>query len=205
MPSVRSVIIGAAVIIGVPVAALAWWLLSPLIIDKEVSEEFPFAARAVVPSDMARAEVETLMEDASEIERTVSDPMPESLTAVDSQGNPDASVLQLKSGTFRDADDSHKGSGIATVYQDTNGARVLRLEDFQVTNGPELHVILTPNADPQGRDEVRQDGYVDLGKLKGNIGNQNYNIPPGIDISAMQSVVIYCLPFHVVFSVANIQ
>jgi hypothetical protein len=48
-------------------------------------------------------------------------------------------------------------------------------------------------------------GYLDLGSLKGNIGNQNYEIPAGTDISEYQSVVIYCLPFHVIFSTATIS
>ncbi len=74
-----------------------------------------------------------------------------------------------------------------------------------MTNGPELHVILSTHADPQGRDDVHQEGYLDVGKLKGNIGNQNYAIPVGTDVSALKTVVIYCQPFHVIFSVAALQ
>lgn len=196
----KRLIIGAIVVIGIPAVALAWWLLSPLIINTEVSEEFPFAANAVIPSDMTMADAEKAMAEASEIEEAVSEPMPDSMT-----GAAAGSVQRLKSGTFQNADDFHKGSGTTAVYRDADGALVLRLEDFQVTNGPDLHVILTPHADPQGRDDVHEDGYVDLGKLKGNKGSQNYEIPPGTDVSAIQSVVIYCQPFHVVFSVANLQ
>jgi hypothetical protein len=46
--------------------------------------------------------------------------------------------------------------------------------------------------------------YLDLGSLKGNLGNQNYDIPAGTDINQFKSVVIYCLPFHVVFSTADL-
>ena len=80
---------------------------------------------------------------------------------------------------------------------------MLRLEDFRVTNGPDLHVLLVPNADPQGRDDV--EGYLGLGKLKGNMGNQNYFLPDGEDGSGYGSVVIYCRPFQVVFSVATLN
>ena len=52
---------------------------------------------------------------------------------------------------------------------------------------------------------MRTTGYVDLGELKGNRGNQNYPIPAGVDIGIQQSVVIYCVPFSVVFSVAMLQ
>jgi hypothetical protein len=75
---------------------------------------------------------------------------------------------------------------------------VLRLEDLKVTNGPDLHVLLM--VDPEGRDKSQ--GYLDLGKLKGNIGNQNYPIPDDTDISIYNAVMIYCEPFDVVFSTA---
>jgi hypothetical protein len=52
--------------------------------------------------------------------------------------------------------------------------------------------------------EVGED-QVELGQLKGNVGNQNYEIPAEIDLSLYQSVVIYCLPFQVVFSTATLD
>jgi len=74
-----------------------------------------------------------------------------------------------------------------------------------VTNGPELHVILAPHPNPESRGDVTAAGYVDLGKLKGNIGDQNYAIPENVDLPGVGSVVIYCKPFHVIFSVATLQ
>ena len=85
------------------------------------------------------------------------------------------------------------------------GEYLLRLEEFKVTNGPDLRVLLSAHPDPMSRSEVKDDGYVELGKLKGNIGNQNYEIPSGVDISGYRSVVIYCKPFHVIFSVAPLS
>ena len=76
------------------------------------------------------------------------------------------------------------------------------MEELDVTNGPDLHVLLSPHQDPTKRDEVKEEGYVDLGKLKGNRGNQNYPIPGDVDLSIQNSVIIYCAPFHVIFSVA---
>ncbi|MEM7336152.1 MAG: DM13 domain-containing protein, partial [Chloroflexota bacterium] len=57
---------------------------------------------------------------------------------------------------------------------------------------------------PLTRDEVGTD-YIDLGSLKGNMGNQNYEIPADVDLSQFQSIVIYCQPFHVVFSTATLN
>ena len=118
---------------------------------------------------------------------------------------PQPVAVKLKSGSFRDADPFHKGRGEATVYRGPDGSLLLRLENFRVTNGPDLHVILSPHADPKRPSDVKQGGYMDLGKLKGNIGNQNYFIPDDVDIAALRSVVIYCKPFHIVFSVAPLQ
>jgi hypothetical protein len=71
-----------------------------------------------------------------------------------------------------------------------------------VTNGPDLHVYLAAGSQPTGRDDLGE--HVDLGALKGNIGDQNYTIPPDLGLEDYQSVVIYCVPFHVVFSTASL-
>ena len=116
-----------------------------------------------------------------------------------------AEPVKLKSGSFRDADNFHRGSGQATICRGPDGSHLLRLENLDVTNGPDLRVILTPHENPTGRDDVKEPGYVELGKLKGNQGNQNYPIPDDVDVSSQSSVVIYCKPFHVIFSVAVLQ
>lgn len=183
----------AAVVLGIPALILGWWLLSPLFFDREVNEDFPLSASAQVPDDMTQQEVEQAMKDAAEGGDVDSEePMP------DSPSDPVALVM----GDFRNADDFHMGSGTAIIYELDDGSRILRLENFEVTNGPDLHVLLVPNTDPTSREDV--EGYVDLGSLKGNLGDQNYDIPSEIDLSLFGSVVIYCQPFHVLFSVASL-
>ena len=103
-----------------------------------------------------------------------------------------------------DADSFHKGKGTSTIYRGQDGSYLLRLEELAVTNGPDLHVILSPHENPERREDVHTPGYVDLGKLKGNRGNQNYEIPDGVDITFFKSVIIYCKPFSVVFRVAEL-
>jgi hypothetical protein len=120
----------------------------------------------------------------------VEEPMPEETPEVD------------RSGQFTDYDDFHQGRGTATVYTLGDETRVLRFEDFEVTNGPDLHVLLVPHENPGGQEDL--DGYIDLGSLKGNVGDQNYQIPNDTDISGYGSIVIYCLPFHVIFSIATL-
>jgi len=144
---------------------------------------------------MTRSSVEETMASMAKLDTTVGEPMSVSITT--------AAVIKM--GKFENADDFHKGSGIASIYRSPDGSYLLRLGNLNVTNGPDLHVILTPHEDPGNREEVYSDEYVDLGKLKGNKGDQNYPIPGDVDIDIQGSVVIYCLPFHVVFSVATLQ
>ena len=180
---------------AVVVLAVAWWLLTPLFLDREVNEAFPLAASAEIPATMDRRDVEREMTAAAAgIDQAEEAPPP---------GMPQAPALGK--GTFVGADDFHQGSGRAAIYELPDGGRLLRLEEFEVTNGPDLHVILTPTAQPTGREDVSVEGYVDLGGLKGNVGDQNYPIPDGVDVGAQHSVVIYCLPFHVVFATATLQ
>jgi len=91
--------------------------------------------------------------------------------------------------------------GSATIYDLGDGSNLLRLEDLTVTNGPGLHVLLM--VDLEGRDKSQ--GYVDLGKLKGNVGNQNYPIPDEINLADYGAVMIYCEPFHVIFTTAPLN
>jgi hypothetical protein len=137
----------------------------------------------------AAAETPAIMED---------EPMPDQPSQTAEPTGP----VAFLSGSFVGADDLHQGSGTATVYELEDGSHVLRFEDFEVTNGPDLHVLLVPNDAPTDRDDLA--GYVDLGSLKGNIGNQNYEIPPDIDVSEFGSIVIYCEPFHVLFASASL-
>lgn len=186
-----------AAIIVIPGLAFAWWLGSPLFIDKTVDEEFPALMNAIVPEGMEMAQANATMEAVMDNETTVEEEMMEAMGAMLA---PDA----VKVGQFRDGDSFHRGSGSATIYDLGTDGFVLRFEDFNVINGPDLRVLLTTHADPMGRGDVHADDvtYVELGKLKGNIGNQNYPIPDDVNVDDQHSVVIYCKPFQVVFAVA---
>lgn len=186
--------IAALLIVGLPALALAWWLFSPLFLNKTVVEEFPRAAAAQIPEGFSAAEVEAEMLEAEGENTTANDDMPE------------ADPVKLLSGEFVGADSFHQGSGAVGVYELADGSRILRFDDIDITNGPDLHVILSPVASAEGRDDVMASGYVDLGSLKGNRGSQNYDIPAGVDITNGEwTVVIYCQPFHVLFATAGLS
>jgi len=107
-------------------------------------------------------------------------------------------------GTFANRDSFHKNDGTATVYR-VGQEIVLRLDPFKVTNGPALHASLSGRASPQNSAELHASGALDLGKLRGNIGAQNYPIPAGTDLSKYHSAVIYCQMFSVVFGTAELR
>ena len=71
-----------------------------------------------------------------------------------------------------------------------------------MTNGPDLRVYLVRHPDPSESSDVKKGEYVDLGPLKGNIGNQNYAIPAGTDVAQFASAVVWCRAFSVLFASA---
>ena len=191
----KRVITIVAIVVAIPVLAIVWWLGSPLFLSKTVEEEFPLSQGAVVPTNMTPKEVEDIMAGMAKVDSPMEEPMPTAM--------PESTLL--KSGQFKGADSFHNGEGKATIYRLPDGTNVLRLESFKVTNGPDLHVILTPLRDPGKGDDIHQEGYSDLGKLKGNMGNQNYPLPADADPESLNSAVIYCVPFGVIFAVAPLQ
>ena len=114
-------------------------------------------------------------------------------------------LTQVAKGSFRDADGSHKGEGIVNVLRTESGAGLVRLTEFQVTNGPDLEVWLVAAQDPKTSNDVKTSEWVSLGQLKGNIGDQTYSVPDGVDLSAYGSVVIWCEQFGVLFSLASLS
>ena len=190
----RNIIIALAVI-AIPILAIAWWLLAPLFTDTEVSDDFPMSATADIPADMTKREAEDIMQGMAKISMTQKEDMMGAMN--------EATVLA--SGEFRDGDSYHKGSGDVALYKLAGGDHVLRFENLDVTNGPDLRVLLSSHADPMSKSELNDAGFELLAKLKGNKGDQNYEIPADIDVEPVNSVIIYCWPFKVIFSVAPLE
>ncbi len=209
------------------VGAAGWYFLSPLFIDEVVDEPFPLTATTPsetssdeMPLDaedhqMTQAEIDALSDEEKaemelkliaemEGEDTVMEETLPDISQTEGQGETEASnePVLLSSGTFEDADDFHQGAGDAMIYELPDGSHLLRFEDFEVTNGPDLRVYLVAESNPT-TDQVGSG--VELAELKGNIGSQNYEIPADIDPADYQSVVIYCKPFSVIFTVATLS
>lgn len=115
----------------------------------------------------------------------------------------ETSVAQrvLASGKF--VSQEHATSGTARVLEQ-NGARLLRLEGFSTSDGPDVHVWLT-DATAGGEWGKYDDGRaVKLGKIKATDGNQNYTIPADASLDGLRSVVIWCDRFNVAFGSAGL-
>ena len=110
------------------------------------------------------------------------------------------STKVLEKGEFHNADKT--GKGTATLLQFADGKRVLRLTDFAVDNGPDLHVRLIAADDAKDTASVAKTDFVELDKLKGNKGSQNYDVPENVDLSKYKAVSIWCNRFSVNFAAA---
>jgi hypothetical protein len=112
--------------------------------------------------------------------------------------------VRIGVGAFIEIDMMHSASGTAIIYRLPDDRLMLRLEGFRTTKGPELHVVLSRAEDPREPEQLGAD-YRDLGRLKGNVGNQNYDIPSDLTIENFNSVVIYSVPYQVIFSTATLE
>jgi hypothetical protein len=213
-------IISATVII---VGVSAFYLASPLFISTEIDEPLP--ERAEVPaasppsnqlqefiamSEEERIEAGNRMDEQErnqimlEFARTNTS-VDESMAQINqslleqqnSQTGNETSDLLLTGSFVGVGDGIHDAQGIAKVIPIEGGSNVLRLEDLVVTNGPDLYVYLST-------DKSASD-FVDVGRLKANIGNQNYPIPAGTDMTKYDTVLIWCRAFSVLFGSADLK
>jgi hypothetical protein len=165
----RNVGIAGALALIVAVVGLVWFQPQKLFIDETVNEAAP-----VVSNSMSNS-----MTDAKPV-------------AVDSM-----TEMRSLEGTFSSLAHDTRGTAIVKTLEDDTD--VMRLQDFETSNGPDVRVYLSA-----GKDGSYGDDYVDLGGLKGNVGNQNYTIPSGTDLERYDTAVIWCRRFTVAFGAAKL-
>jgi hypothetical protein len=127
-------------------------------------------------------------------------PVTEAFPAGAGASAPHQSVRVLAAGHFHGV--AHEGRGQAAVHALADGTRVLRLTDLETSNGPSLYVYLVSAADAQDSHTVRNAAVLDLGPLKGNKGDQNYELPADADLTTYRAVTIWCRRFSVNFATA---
>jgi hypothetical protein len=213
-------IIGTIVII---IGVSAFYLASPLFISTEIDEPLPEGAeipassqssnqfqefvtmseeeRIEAGNQMNEQQKNQIMLEFARINTTIDESMAQNNQSLTEQqtsliGN-ETSDLLLTGSFVGVGDGIHDAQGIAKVIPVEGGGNVLRLEDLVVTNGPDLYVYLST-------DKSASD-FVNLGRLKANIGNQNYPIPAGTDMTKYDTVLIWCRSFSVLFGSAELS
>ena len=160
-------------------------IIDETIMEGELVMEDPFAEELMFDDPFGEKETmeeKTMMEkDDSMMEETMEEP-----------------VVMSYAGTFTGAGDGiHDAQGDAYTIPLEDGSNVLRLENFQSTNGPDLFVYLST-------DENASE-FINLGALKANNGNQNYEIPDDTDLDKYNKVLIWCKSFSVLFGSAELS
>lgn len=129
----------------------------------------------------------------------------ESLDTVPATGGDTTTLLAtppttLAAGSFHS--NAHDTRGTAMALSLSDGRRVLRLTNFATSNGPDVRIYLVAAADVQDNATVEKAGFIELGPMKGNIGDQNYEIPATVDLANYRAVTIWCKRFSVNFGSA---
>jgi len=195
---------GALIGIIAAVVVIGGLLASPLFYETEIDEQLPVVLDKIEPglslvkfSNMddgpRQVLVEKMPEKVKEMVMEESAKLPKSVSEGMEMMGEEQSIVLVKSGDFEGLA-GHNAEGLAKIIQ-VNEMTFLRFEDFQVTNGPDLRVYITPDGD------VKKG--IHLEKLKGSKGSQNYELI-GIDIEQYNTVVIYCQPFGVYFGQAEL-
>ena len=167
-------------VVAVAVLVVGWYLFRPerLFVNQTVSESLAVAETAPTSPMSASTEPGTMVAD---------DMM-------------DGAAQVLRRGMFHDG--SHHTTGTATVYRLGDGKRVLRFTGFETSNGPDVQVYLVAADDAKDNETVTQAGFVHLAALKGNQGDQNYELPADLDLEKYRAVTIWCRRFGVNFGTA---
>lgn len=131
------------------------------------------------------------------VDKTVNETFPE---LTDSLLEEPTTLLQ---GQFRGV--AHATNGAAQIFEFADGRRLLRLRDFSTSNGPDVHVYLVALENALDDESVKNAEFIDLGLMKGNIGDQNYELPAGVDLEKFRSVTIWCKRFGVNFGSAALR
>jgi electron transfer DM13 len=164
----------AVVVVALAAVTLIWFQPQKLFYDDRVDESLPTAAAGETPAA-----------DGGGAVITVAPPEP----------------VDLAAGTFVSRE--HETVGTARVVRLPDGQVVVRLEGFETSNGPALYVYLSQNP-ATGEEAAFDEQFVDLGPLKGNVGDQNYVVPAGVDATGYTSVVIWCDRFDAAFGAADL-
>jgi hypothetical protein len=184
-----------ALVLAVPFVAVSWWLLSPFFIDEVVEDAF---ATSIAEADRSAATVDDAATGAV-TEPSAAGSAPGATTTTTAPAPPPGPVL-LGAGRFVGLA-GHEGTGDAGFFRLDDGRTALRLENLDIDNGPDLQLYVVP-----GADQLAPGGSaLHLGPLRGNVGNQTYDLPPTFALPpGGWTVLVWCEAFDVEFVAATV-
>jgi len=175
-------------------SAAAFYFIAPVFVREQPLARYP--TLAYMPTRTPRPPTETPAPSST--------PTATATATVALIGSLDLSAAELlASGEFYPI--AHAGQGIAAIYEVAEDNWVLALTDFEVDDGPDLHVYLAIQDPVPSQEGNELPGALDLGKLKQISGDHSYEIPAGTQLENYHSVVIWCVPFNVPFTGASLQ
>jgi hypothetical protein len=173
-------------LIFVIILLVGWYLISPLFRVVESNEQSPLELNTAlnkIMNNMSKEQKENFtkqMASSQEVVMAYSDDMPK-LSSITQQAE------------FKEH--AHEVQGQALIIEH-DGKRTLRFEDFVTSNGPNLHIYLATDIDAQD--------FIDIGRIKATRGNVNYEIDASVNIEKYDHVLVWCVPFGVLFSYAQL-
>lgn len=197
-PALTGIVV--AVIIGVS-APIGWYTISPFFDRETVCEASPIpGAGAGSEKCEGVAAASTMPPAATPGPTAAASDAPTVAPTEAPTATPQAPAFEphvVRQGQWQSADDFHNTDGVALLIETAPGQYTLRVEEFSVSNGPDVFVLLSRSND-------YDDGALNLGGLKGTDGAFNYEVPEGTDVSQYQSVIVWCRQFDVLFGHATL-
>jgi hypothetical protein len=200
----RGVVIPVAIVVlGLVVFVLVWFQPQKLFIDDKVDQDAPVGATPITPATPSTSVAPTTPATTAAaapatLPGTVAQTAP---TVPPATASPTTVPAPVPPAPTQFVSLDHGTTGNLLVLQDAEGVRYVRFEAFETDNGPDLFVYLSTNP-VDGSEQAFDDDFVNLGRLQGNIGDQNYALPPDVDLSRFQSVVVWCDRFNSAFGAA---
>jgi hypothetical protein len=218
----KKILVVISIVIAAIIIPFGIYTISPLFTSNTVNEPLPTTAAGVnkntalydyqkfvsmndrergnAAKQMSQRDKNIVMIGASQINNTINESTtPDTIKlGQQQQQNNSTTARNIITGYFIGAGDGfHNAVGLARVIQVGDGSKILRLENFKSTNGPNVHLYLAT--------DKAATNFIDLGRLKANNGNQNYNIPHGTDLAKYNNVLIWCKDFSVLFGKAQLK
>src|SRR5215831_16473006 len=223
----KKILIVVSIVVAAIVIPFGIYAISPLFTNNTVNEPLPTTATGVnknaalqdyqkfvsmsdpdrsnAAKQMSQRDKNIVMIGASQINNTINESAITTETVKQrqqqqqqQQQNNATTARNIMTGAFIGAGDGfHNAEGLARVIQVGDGSKILRLENFKSTNGPNVHLYLAT--------DKTASNFIDLGRLKANNGNQNYNMPRETDLTKYNMVLIWCKDFSVLFGSAQLK